>query len=188
MNDFFSDPAWKLSTLLAAAFGGFLTIWIGRLFGWMRGQFSEENRRLFREAKAQVEARREGVLAHLAANPILLVLNTLYVAMISAAVVGTSYLLFSLPSIVDSHSALQAEFRATFCPIETNWLKFLCNKPWPDVETLSNQNTVRYLRIAAPVMFGPLLIFFVWLWSTLYWLFKAYHRAMREHNVAKPFF
>ena len=172
MVEFFSDPAWKLSTLLAAAFGGFLTIWIGKLFGWIKGQFSEENRRLFKEAKAQVDARREAVIAHLAANPILLVLNTLYVAMISAAVVGTTYLLFSLPSYIDSHSAFQAEFRAAFCPVESDWLKFLCGKPWPDADALSDTNMIRYLRIAAPVLFGPLIFFFVWLWSALYWLFN----------------
>lgn len=188
MNDFFSDPAWKLSTLLAAAFGGFLTIWIGKLVGWIRSQFSEKNRKLFREAKVQVEARREAVLNHLAANPVLLVLNTLYVAMITAAVVGASYLLFALPVFLEAHTAFQVEFRATFCPVDSDWLKFLCGKPWPDVDALSDTNAARYLRIAAPVLFGPLLLFFVWLWSTLYWLFKAYRRAMGEYSVAKPFF
>ncbi len=192
MSDFFSDPAWKFSALLAAAFGGFLTVWIGKfsskIYGWIRNQFSEDNRRLYREAKAQVDARREAVVTTLAANPSLLILNTLYIATIAAAVLGFTNVLVSLPGYFESHKAFQAEFQRTFCPIETEWLKFMCGKPWPELEAISDENVVRYLRIAAPALFVPLMLFFVWLWSSLYWLLRAYHRAMGENNVSKPFF
>ena len=47
-----------------------------------------------------------------------------------------------------------------------------------DVEALSDKNALRYLRITAPALFGPLIVFFVWLWSRLYWLFKACSRPL----------
>jgi sterol desaturase/sphingolipid hydroxylase (fatty acid hydroxylase superfamily) len=189
MNSIFSDPAWNVSALLAAAFGGFLTVWIGRFFGWLSLQFSKENRESWKLAKAQVEARREKVYEHLVSNPMLIVLNALHIALIFALVISITTFLFAVPGIAEGARYSAEVATTTLCSSDFTLLVAYCDiKPINADSPVSDKNVVRYFWIVAPVLFLHLILFFAWFWSRLFHLFKLCRRTLNGYSIASPWF
>lgn len=189
MNNIFSDSAWSISALLAAAFGGFLTVWIGRLFGWLRKQFSAESRAAWKIAKAQVEAKREKVFEHLVANPMLIVLNVLYITLIFTLVVSIASFLFAVPAIAEGARYSSEVAIATLCPSKSALLAAYCEVQPVSVDSpIHDRNVVRYFWTVAPVLFVYLIFFFAWFWSRLFHLLKICRLVLGEHSIASLWF
>jgi hypothetical protein len=189
MNSIFSDPAWNVSALLAAAFGGFLTVWIGRFLGWLRLQFSKESRAEWKLAKAQVKARREDVFEHLASNPMLIVLNALYIALIFTMVMSIATFLFAVPAIAEGARYSAEVAQTTLCPSTFTLVAAYCEiKPVNAGSPISDRNVVRYFWMVAPALFLYLIFFFAWFWSRLFHLFKLCRRTLNGYSIASPRF
>ncbi len=189
MNSIFSDPAWNVGALLAAAFGGFLTVWIGRFFGWLRRQFSKESRVDWKLAKAQVVAKREKVFEHLAKNPMLIVLNTLYLALIFTLVISIATFLFAVPAIAEGARYSTEVARTTLCPATSKPLAAYCViKPIDADSQFHDKNVVRYFWIVAPALFFFLILFFAWFWTRLFHLLKICRRSLNDYSIASLWF
>jgi len=189
MNEFFSDNAWKVSTLLAAAFGGFLTIWIGKFFRWFFQQFSKESRANWRIARVQVKARRERVFEEVVNNPMLIVLNTLYIALIFTLVISVAALVAAYPMITEGAKYSIAIAKETICPSTNYLLSMYCDsKPIGADWLINDKNLLKYFWIVAPILFFYLILFFCWFWVSLFYLISVYRRALKGRSIASLWF